>query len=354
MSRIAVTVSASTKSAASCKRKAAPLELESDHAVAEQDRVAESHFKRAKQAGIETAEFEDTPLLDLLFDPTLTLEQFQEATSGLSIRDLCWRDVLEAMDCSRPAHFDFLERLRAFLDEHGGCRADKAIAILSSWELLTCPVRWKAHEDLVELLLTFVHKPQLLHKAVARVRDNKMLRNQRFFSCLMRHLRVVDAAMAHKHESLAAEVWQLTAGSGDTSDSEADAVDAEMLARSEDEDAEVADELASEYSSAAAAESADEDDAAFECDVMRDLAEWLHDRTEISNTSEHRCPAGEARKDYEEWVSQSCHPRQRVGKQEFSKRLEKWYPKVSENGHRFFTGLMLKAAFRTPPKFIGK
>ncbi len=234
----------------------------------------------------------------------------------------------------------FLERLHEFLQEHDDCRADKAINILSTWECLTLPDQWKAHVDLIELLLTFVQKPKYLLKAVTQVRDDKECRNQKFFSLLIRHIRCYDADIAEAEESLVTAEWP---SEGDMK--EADRVDAEMDLQMEEADQCEDDDEDYDLSSESSSDSEDAEDVLFECHIKRDLMQWMQDRTEASTSADHRCPAGEARKDYEDWVSKSAFPRQRVGKQEFAKYLERGYPKVAENGHRFFTGLVLKAAF---------
>jgi hypothetical protein len=324
----------SATATASSKRKATLLDFTADvDWSAERDAV-----KRLKRAGIEIAKTRRNPLPDLFFHPSLTLEDFGDASSSLGPSALRWRDVLDQMDCSRPESPLFLERLQDFLHRHGGCRAHRAITILSTWATLSCPSEWKEHVDLIELLLTFVEEPKRLLKAVAHVRDDKEWRNQNFFSLLIRHIRLADPELAEAEESLVTEAWP---DAGHMAKAERREAEREQcLAEADLLEACYGNELASEFSSES--EDGVEDDVPFQCDVRQDLLEWMQDRTEASSSQEHRCPAEEARKDYEEWVSQSAFTRQRVGKQEFAKCLERWHPKVAQNGHRFFTGLVLK------------
>jgi len=282
------------------------------------------------------------PLIDLLLDPTLELKDFRKAASRFTSKHLCrkWEELLRSIDCDRPEYAVFLERLQDFLEKNGGCKPHKAVLIMSKWPLLTRKDHYMKYLDLIELLLVFVNDPEDLLKAVARVRDDGQCRNQRFFKLLIDHIRLQDTALATAEEALVSEEWP-TEG-----DAEGDRADVEMEKRAEAGDVPDEDDqsFVEDSESIPDTNSAEVD---FDCDPRHDLMEWLQDRTESSSCIDHRCPAAEARKDYEEWVEQSPFPRQRIGKQAFAQLLEIYHPKVAENGHRFFTGLVLKSAFRS-------
>lgn len=201
------------KTSSNSKRKAAELTNMYDdehHVIEETLKDEKTLMKRAKKVGIEITKVQRrSPLLDLLFHPTMTLDQFQAASSTLSSSHLHWRAVLEEMDCSRPEYSLFLERLHAFLQEHNGCKADKAITILSKWETLSLQAKWESAVDLIEMLLTFVEKVKYLLHAVAQVRDDKECRNKKFFSLLIHHIRFEDEGLkkvSYKENGLMMEI----------------------------------------------------------------------------------------------------------------------------------------------------
>jgi hypothetical protein len=303
-----------------------------------------AEVKRLKTLGVEIALTDKSPLINLLFHPSLTLEEFLNKASGLTSQDLDWKSVLDHVNPTGPEYPLFLERLQSFLKENSDCDTEKAVYILSQESNLTILDQWKLYVDLIELLLCSSEQPKRLLKAVRVVRDDTECKNQSFFNLLIRHIRIWDANLAEIEQGKVQGVWP-----GDGNMQEADKIDAESdkLLQPSEEDEE--DELASECSSESDEENSLSD--TFDFNPEQDIFDWLQERTEVS--SQHRCPAGEARKDYEAWVNQSAFKTKRVSKQAFPRYVERYHPMIFEDGHRFFCGIVLKSVFVTSKKLFG-